>query len=285
MPTNSIRPVNISFDQTRRGRAARTSRRSSQRRRAKTRPRFETTWHSRGAQRCRRRHIQLARSRPRPRPTQPVWTAAPPSSSTLWISWVAQRPNRRRQTRIGDLDHRCPGGLECLRPSRVQASGLRRPVTIITGPAASVEERTRAVGDARNPRSNTTRVNGLFAVDEARGQQRVVYQQRAGANRNRVHLRPLVMRMTGRGAGRELRALAGGRRHPPIQAGRRLQDHERALLPHRGDERLVQPYRFVARHAGVDDDAVFPESGEPPALGRAETDPPSPRRRARCRRR
>ncbi len=74
------------------------------------------------------------------------------------------------------------------------------------------------------------------------------------------------MRVTGRRLGGELRALARRRRHSSIQAGGRLEDHERPLLTHRRDEGLVQPHRFVAGHAGLDHDAALPESGEAPAL-------------------
>jgi hypothetical protein len=77
-------------------------------------------------------------------------------------------------------------------------------------------------------------------VDVARSEQRVVAEQRAGADADRVHLGAKPVHQAPRAWTGDRRPLPGARGNPPVEAGARLGDDERAPVPHPREERRVE---------------------------------------------
>jgi hypothetical protein len=94
------------------------------------------------------------------------------------------------------------------------------------------------------------------------GEQRVVHEERARADGNRINLRPVRVRVPDRRPRRQLGSHPRRRRDAAIQARRGLEHDEWTALANRGDERLIQPRGVGAPDTGLDRDAVIAEDGE-----------------------
>ena len=127
-------------------------------------------------------------------------------------------------------------------------SMLSGVVTIITGPASSVEN-TRAEGGIRSRRSNSTRASGRRRCTSravSSGSSAMTVPEPDG---NRVDLGAHRVRVAQRIVRADARALARLRRHAIVEARRGLHDHERPMLRLEREVGAVQPERALAAGA------------------------------------
>ena len=109
------------------------------------------------------------------------------------------------------------------RSARAAAAAV---VTMMTGPASSCREHARGRRRPQPPIEDHPR-QWPFAIRAARGQQRIVDQNRPDADADRVDFGADALRVAVGGGRRQRRPLAGRCRNPAVDAGRRLQDDER----------------------------------------------------------
>ena len=159
------------------------------------------------------------------------------------------RPSARAASPRSGLSIDQQGGsrsLERAAPVEPVSRTASGDVTIITGPAASVENR-RASGDRTQAAVEDDARQRPFPVDQSRGEQRIVHEQRFRADGNRVDLRPLIVCVAWQRPLRSARVRSPGAaaiRPSRLVAALRITNGR--LLAHRRQERLIQAHRLVA---------------------------------------
>ena len=105
-----------------------------------------------------------------------------------------------------------------------------------------------------------------FAMHGARGELRIVDQNRPDADADRVDFSAHDVRVPVGRRRREVRALARRGGEAAVEARGRFEDDERPSFAHQREERLIEPRGGGGADAGLDVDAVRPQIGEPAAV-------------------
>ena len=200
--------------------------------------------------------------------TSPAFQAAAckatPPSRRSDISWRSpSRPNASNSAPLLIGSNSAPTC--CRLPARTRFSWiLSGVVTIITGPASSVENTRAEGGDPKPPIEQDSR-QGTAAMDLARRQQGIVCENGPGSNRDSVDLGAHRVGVPKRIVRADSRALSHPRRHAVVDARRGLHDHERPMKGFEGEIRAVQPERALAAGTHRHIYAFFTQKIEPAA--------------------
>ena len=150
-------------------------------------------------------------------------------------------------------------------PARTRfLSMLSGVVTIITGPASSVEN-TRGRGRYPQPSIEQHSRQRAPPMDLARRQQRIVRENGSGSDRDGVDLGAHGVGVPKRIVRADARALPHLRRHAVVEARRGFHDDERPMQGFEREIRAVQPERPLAAGAHRHIDAFLTQKIEPAA--------------------